>query len=632
MHFKKLKYLLLISLCSFTLISCGKKEASSDLNLPTEQSSSVVEETSEDTSEEKKDEDSESKEEMDAVVKKEDISKAENYKAQAEEYNKLFKFYKQLKLLVEDDMLANYNQNPLGANIDDVVASLDTANLRYINNVTLKTLYDESHQALDMKDRKGLIVFSSSNLSEEEETGRLCNKDNYKASLAEKIEIDVNGCDFDSFVVYTFNDEGVLIGKFKYLLTEENSEKVNVGILSGDLTFTDSFELKMEETASSKDVYEKIDAVKTLMEEYQKEMDLSFKQSFNDFKSVYDGLSENTTGNDLAKKVEEVDLNIEKMPASAITKFNQKYLNNYQDGYYISMSIDDNYTSPDMRYNNNYIIVIMNDDDKIWYKQIISSEYNDIVCKDELNADDYSLVELNKAIADYEEKIESLKQDKSAFYTYYEENLNLLNTKLNFDMTKSEILSEVDKSGLECDEDYQNLIITTVRDRENANLELTDKYGESIYDSCIKITDTERSIYYFFKDGKVIGVYRSEFFDAGTVSIKDYYNLGSIKKGMDQVVEKETTYKQQQQMYINMVNKKLSDFIDTIGYDSNHKDNQIYRKQDVIKALSMNGFRYEEGMNKGDGLYYIGIFALDNDTKYAYKIYFNTNEGVELIQ
>ena len=70
------------------------------------------------------------------------------------------------------------------------------------------------------------------------------------------------------------------------------------------------------------------------------------------------------------------------MPNSAITKFNQKYLNTYNEGYYISMSIDEKYTSPDMRYDYNYLILIFDNPGNVWYRQIISDNYNDIDCKD----------------------------------------------------------------------------------------------------------------------------------------------------------------------------------------------------------------------------------------------------------
>ena len=84
--------------------------------------------------------------------------------------------------------------------------------------------------------------------------------------------------------------------------------------------------------------------------------------------------------------------------------------------------------------------------------------------------------------------------------------------------------------------------------------------------------------------------------------------------------------------YSNMVTDKLKDFISNIGFSGIHKEGQIYKQIDVIQALDNGGFKYEEGMNKGDGLYFVGIYTLKTDTKYAYKIYFNENLEVELIQ
>ena len=492
---KKFKYLIIVGLCSIMLSGCGDKSSSSmDINLPVENSSTSetpVENTSSssENSESKNDENSESKNDenstsdnsssesqtsesssMSSVISKEDISDSSTYKKQLEEYKKLTTFYEQLKLLIENDLLETYYKHNLGDSIETIVEDLDNSNFHYINNVTLEYLYDESHNLINMNKRKGLIVFSSSNLSSEEETGRLCNVENYKRSNAVSLKINASDCDFDSFIVYTFNDDGLLIGKFKYLLTEEKAKQVNIDSLSGSLNFTDKIDLKIDENASNKDVYEKIDLVKALIEDYDKVIAISRQESFANFKNIYESLTSVQNQNDLVKVVQENDLSIEKMPNSAITKFNQKYLNTYNEGYYISMSIDEKYTSPDMRYDYNYLVVIFDDSGKIWYRQIISDNYNDIDCKDELNADDFSLVELYQQITKYNKKIDALSDDKVQFYAYLKDNMDLLNKNVTFEMNKTAILSEIEDSQLDFDAEYENQIITSVRNAKNESI------------------------------------------------------------------------------------------------------------------------------------------------------------------
>lgn len=658
----KTKYLILLSFLlvfSISLVGCGKKEENKlDLNLPVESKtetselSSIVESTStKNESEVSKEESttttesskveteteietSESSTVLEPIINKEDISSTNTYKTLFEEQKKLKEFQYQLNLLLEDDLRETYADSKLGMNISDIVDILDSKNFRYINNVTLSYLYDESGNLLNMDDRKGMIVFPSSEIDIDEELQRVCNKINYEAARSMDIKIDARDCEFDSYIIYTFNDEGLLIGKFKYLQTEENplKAKVDLNILGGSLSFSDKYKLVINEDAENKEVYEKLDEVRTLIKQYDKDIEESFNICFKNLKDLYDNTTNQTTSNEFGKKVLEVDLGIEKMPASSMTKYNQKYLNTYTNGYYVYMSIDEEETSPDMRYDNYYLVVIFDNNDNMYYIELVSKEYNDIKCKDEKNADDYSFVELYKLISNLDKSIASFDEDKKQFNSYLNANLHLLNKNINYEMSKEDVLKELDKTGLEVEKEYENLIVSTAKDKDGATISLVNDYEENLYDSCAKVSSQQQSIFYFFRGEELIGIYRSDYMDVHQVDIQKYYNLTTINKGLNQLKEKEQELLLEKKTYVNMVNKKITDFMSNIGYADNHAENQIYKKNDIIKALSTTGITYEEGMNKGDGLYFIGIYALDTDTKYAHKIYFDINYEVALIQ
>ena len=90
--------------------------------------------------------------------------------------------------------------------------------------------------------------------------------------------------------------------------------------------------------------------------------------------------------------------------------------------------------------------------------------------------------------------------------------------------------------------------------------------------------------------------------------------------------------KQELIQYTNMLDTRLESFKNSLGYSINHKEGQIYTKSDVLKALELGGYDFEEGMNKGDGLYFIGVKRMHTDEEFALKIYFNTKEEIETIK
>lgn len=637
---KNIKIMLILSTLLISLSACSKEKQNNSvsINLP------IQDEVNENLSETEttvnsesisNNESTEDLENSSSVTIPEDKKDSEfvTYKKLLTEKKALDEFLNQLKYMQEKYLLETYQKWELGANITDIVEDLNLLKLRYINNVTLDFLYDESGSLINMKKRTGLIVFSSSNLKSEEESKRFSSIETYKEANNKDIIIDSTGCDFDSFIVYTFNEEGVLIGKFKYLLTQDKGKSLDINKINGSLTFNEEVPLQIDETSEIIDVYEKIDTTKTLIEEYKTNINGLYSICYQEFKKVYDSLTENNSSNELAKMVKEADLGIEQMPMSALEPYNKKYLKEYNTGYYIYMSINEDKNSPDLRYDGEYLTVIFDNSDKMYYAEIISKSYNDIKCSDEKNADDYSLKELNKLIASYESTLEKYKTEKAQFYDYFEKNLGLLNSKISFDMTKTAIVSEIEESNLTYETNYSSSALTTAKDSTGASISLVDAYGEKLYDDCIKVTSYVRSVFYFFKDDILMGIYKSDYIDISEGnSIEDYYSLNTIRKGLEQLIDKESSTKEECQIYINMVNKKLSDFMKIIGFSSNHTESQIYKKADIIKALDSNGFKYEEGMNKADGLYYIGIFALDSDTKYAYKLYFNNKLEVELIQ
>lgn len=633
----KISLILFCVLLSMNLNACNKKNDDNNNNINIELPTQTRDSTKESTVINETKEISKKLEEKIATAsnaEKNNINGNDELQKLIDNKSKLDKFIIQLQLLQENNLLDIYNVFNIGDSNKIIREGIDTAGYRYINNVSLKFLYDENLDLIDMDNRKGLIVFTKSKYLLDDEVSKLTKLDKFSDVDNSNIEIDIKGCDFDSFIVFTFNEDNVLVGKFKYLLSE-NGYKKDINILGGDLTYDVNFPLQITETADIKTIYEKLDTIREEEEQISEKIKELQKTLINGYEDFYSKTSLGLEEKTFLNLVKNSNLGIEKMNTVGLKKYNDRFLTNHTLGYYIFLSKDENQTSPDLRYNNIYMTFIFEekeDKNMIYYRSILDETKEEEECNDIKKPEEYNLKEVYDEINKSQEILNNYEEQKKSFYSYLDKNLIYLNSKITYPNTYSQIKNEIIESGLDYIDNYDNKIIKEAKNAEGISISLINEQGNNIYNNCIKVTSNIRDIYYFFNNEELIGVYRSDYFDIAEITMKNYINLKTVKKGLNNLIEEENKIKQDIKLYQNVIDSKLKTFIDSIGFAEKNEKDKITKRKDIIVALDNSGFKYEEGMNKGDGLYFIGIYANKNDTKYAYKIYFNQSEQVELIQ
>ena len=447
-------------------------------------------------------------------------------------------------------------------------------------------------------------------------------------------KLDISNPVYHSYIAFTFNESNVLVGKFKYLeRTEWYPKDLDEDVLTGSLDeLVDGIELKVALSANASTVYEKMDEVRERMEENDLNIEKLSAEYLPKFQSFYDSLNEESHLKTVKDTCEEKGYTIEKMNQTSLTSINDRFQRNYTEGYFIGLTVDETKDSPDMRFNGTYISLLFNNDNLVYYKAISSPDGTFEECKDILDINDFNLNDIYQNIIELNKEIEEFENQKTYFTDYIDKNIALFNSKIEFNETKAYLLTEADKAGLEYEEDYNNLIITKYRNEDNLDVEAFKDTGEENYDECVKIFGGTKDIYLFFKDNVICGIYRTAYFDIAEVTSNSYANLKTVQTGLNALNKEMQTKKQQLAQYENMLDTRLSAFRNNIGYSTNHKDGQIYTKSDILQSLKMGGFAYDEGMNKADGVYYIGIRKTPSDADFAFKIYFNEKEEVEMIQ
>lgn len=569
---------------------------------------------------------------------------------------KLKKFLIQLQLLQESNMKKMYDNFSFGLSYKEVSEYINKTNFRYIDDVTLKYLKDENLNTIDMQDRKGLVVFSKTEMNLNDEINNI--KENKKETTKDSKEVDKNDIKknekettndskeidkndikenyiditsndnlFKSFIVLTFNKDNVLVGKFNNLLLD-NNQTLDLNILNGSLTYDVSIPLEISKDSDIKTIYEKMDFVREEIEKNDKKIKEIQDENVKTITSIYEKLNLNLPKEEFLNIVKKDNLKIEKMNNIGLKNLNDKFSTNYKSGYYIYTSKDNEQISVDLRYNNIYISILFNDKDQLFYKNKVIYENIDEKGLNLKNPEDYNLKEVYDEIDKNNETLNNFNTQKQSFYKYLDQNLIYFNKNINYDLNYKDILNELNKSELDYIDNFNNLTILEAKDKDGNNISI----NKENYNNCIKVTSYLRDIYLFFKDDSLIGINRSDYFDISEVTMNNYKNLNTIKKGLNQLIEEENNIKQKKQIYENVIDYKLKNIINSFDYDMNNNKQKLSKKSDVILALNNSGFKYEEGMNKADGLYFIGIYKNPKDTKFTYKIYFNESEKIELIQ
>lgn len=447
-------------------------------------------------------------------------------------------------------------------------------------------------------------------------------------------KLDVDNPVYHSYIAFTFNADNVLVGKFKYLeRTEWNPRDLDTDVLMGSLNDkVEDIELNIGTSPSASTVYEKMDEIRERIESNEatiSELSLKYVPKFEEF---YNSINEETHLKNVKDTCEQTGYVIEKMNQTALSSYNNRFQRNYTEGYYIGLTVDESKDSPDLRYNNVYMAVLFNDDNKMYYKGLVTTDSSVEECKDILDINDFNINDIYENIVNLNAEIEEYESQKTYFTEYIDKNIALFNSKIEFIETKDYILNELEKAGLYYEENYNNMVVTKYRNADNLDVQAFKDNGDTNYDECIYVQGGTKDIYLFFKDGVICGVYRTSYFDVADVVSSTYSNLQTVNSGLNALEKDLDTKKQQLAQYENMLKTRIDSFRNNIGYGYSHKDGQVYTKADVLSSLNLGGFSYDEGMNKMDGLYYIGVRKNPTDLDYSFKIYFNQKEEVETIQ
>lgn len=446
--------------------------------------------------------------------------------------------------------------------------------------------------------------------------------------------LDVKNPVYHSYIAFTFNNLNVLVGKFKYFdRLEWYPKDLNEEILSGSLDGkVKGISLRLSKDSDSRTIYEKMDEIRTKIEENNIKIESLKSEYLPKFTEFFNSITEETHMKTVLNEIESKGYQIEKMNLTVLKELNNRFQRNYTEGYYVSLGIDEEKDSPDLRYNNNYITLLFNDKNMMYYKCLTTADNVEEHCKDILDINDYELKDIYSSIKKLSEEISEFESERLYFTQYIDKNIALFNSKIEFNETKDFILSEIERAGLKYEENFNNLTITSYRDEANLNISAFKDNGDPNYDECLAVFGGSKDIYLFFKDGIICGIYRTDYFDISEVVITTYSNLKTVFNGLENLDLKIESKKQELVQYTNMLDTRLNSFKSNLGYSINHKDGQIYTKSDVLNALELGGYSYEEGMNKGDGLYFIGIKRMPSDESFSLKIYFNKNEEIETIQ
>ena len=484
-------------------------------------------------------------------VDKEDTNavKIEKYQKLTDENDILKKFLESTSYLQSQHLKNLYKDLKTGDKKEDVMKAISDSKLRHIDDVTLDYLYDETGLLLDMEDRKGLIVFTHSYDLLEKELETL------KAGYSEEIIIDANKPNYDSYVVFIFNKDDLLVGKFKSLVSENLDFTFDETTLDGSLSFG-SYNLTASLESDASTLYEKMDAVRIIIDENQSNINKIINKLDLDFRELYDSIINDYNINQLITKVSEYEFNIEKMNLFNLNKINDRFIKNFTEGYYVFLNKNEAESSIDLRYNNYYISVVFDNNDKFYYKSIVNDLgfiENGIDIKD---ANNYTLEQIKKNIKAFEEEVNKFKKEKTNFTDYLDENIGLLNNNIKYSMDYDMILSEVKKSGLDYDDNYRNLTITTFRNKVGDTISVNDEYDQPKYDKAMQIKGGTKDIYLFFKENELIGIYRSLYFDVSDVTINDYRNITVIKKGLANLNKALMDKESELKVYKTLLNQK----------------------------------------------------------------------------
>jgi len=484
-------------------------------------------------------------------VDKEDTNavKIEKYQKLTNENDILKKFLESTSYLQSQHLKNLYKDLKTGDKKEDVMKAISDSKLRHIDDVTLDYLYDETGLLLDMEDRKGLIVFTHSYDLLEKELETL------KAGYSEEIIIDANKPNYDSYVVFIFNKDDLLVGKFKSLVSENLDFTFDETTLDGSLSFG-SYNLTASLESDASTLYEKMDAVRIIIDENQSNINKIINKLDLDFRELYDSIINDYNINQLITKVSEYEFNIEKMNLFNLNKINDRFIKNFTEGYYVFLNKNEAESSIDLRYNNYYISVVFDNNDKFYYKSIVNDLgfiENGIDIKD---ANNYTLEQIKKNIKAFEEEVNKFKKEKTNFTDYLDENIGLLNNNIKYSMDYDMILSEVKKSGLDYDDNYRNLTITTFRNKVGDTISVNDEYDQPKYDKAMQVKGGTKDIYLFFKENELIGIYRSLYFDVSDVTINDYRNITVIKKGLANLNKALMDKESELKVYKTLLNQK----------------------------------------------------------------------------
>lgn len=484
-------------------------------------------------------------------VDKEDTNavKIKKYQKLTDENDILKKFLESTSYLQSQHLKNLYKDLKTGDKKEDVMKAISDSKLRHIDDVTLDYLYDETGLLLDMEDRKGLIVFTHSNDLLEKELETL------KAGYSEEIIIDANKPNYDSYVVFIFNKDDLLVGKFKSLVSENIDFTFDETTLDGSLSFG-SYNLTASLESDASTLYEKMDAVRIIIDENQSNINKIINKLDLDFRELYDSIINDYNINQLITKVSEYEFNIEKMNLFNLNKINDRFIKNFTEGYYVFLNKNEAESSIDLRYNNYYISVVFDNNDKFYYKSIVNDlgfVENGIDIKD---ANNYTLEQIKKNIKAFEEEVNKFKKEKTNFTDYLDENIGLLNNNIKYSMDYDMILSEVKKSGLDYDDNYINLTITTFRNKVGDTISVNDEYDQPKYDKAMQVKGGTKDIYLFFKENELIGIYRSLYFDVSDVTINDYRNITVIKKGLANLNKALMDKESELKVYKTLLNQK----------------------------------------------------------------------------
>lgn len=447
-------------------------------------------------------------------------------------------------------------------------------------------------------------------------------------------KLDIKNPVYHSYIAFTFNKNNVLVAKFKYLERSEWYPKdLNEDIINGSLDGeVDGIELKIALSANPSTIYEKMDEVRQRIEENEANIDKLSANYVPKFTEFYNSINEESHLKTIKDTCEEKGYTIEKMNKTSLGALNARFQRDYTEGYFIGLTIDESKESPDLRFNDVYITILFNGDNLMYYKALNTPDSSDEQCKDILDINDFDLNDIYNNIVNLNKELEEYENQRRYFTEYIDKNIALFNSKIEFNETKDYLINEAQKAGLEYEEDYNNLIVTKFRNADNLDVLAFKDNGDAVYDECVLVKGGTKDIYLFFKDNIILGIYRSDYFDISEVVTSTYANLATVNTGLKSLDKEMQIKKQELAQYENMLETRLSTFRANIGYSTNHKDNQIYTKQDILSALKLGGFSYDEGMNKMDGLYYIGVRKNPTDLDYSFKIYFNQKEEVETIQ